>query len=71
MGPGPVGGMPSVGVFLRDPSPYLRVSEKTTKNSEQLIRQARPRIEPSTSRLPGLSTKDSGTYIFTGMQSKV
>ena len=24
MGPGPVGGVPSVGVFLRDPSPYLR-----------------------------------------------
>ena len=24
MGPGPVGGVPSVGVFLRDSSPYLR-----------------------------------------------
>ena len=23
-GPRPMGGMPSVGVFLRDPSPYLR-----------------------------------------------
>ena len=23
-GPRPIGGMPSVGVFLRDPSPYLR-----------------------------------------------
>ena len=24
MGPGTIGGLPSVGVFLRDPSPYLR-----------------------------------------------
>ena len=24
VGPGPVEGVPSVGVFLRDPSPYLR-----------------------------------------------
>ena len=24
VGPGIIGGMPSVGVFLRDPSPYLR-----------------------------------------------
>ena len=23
VGPGPIGGVPSVGVFLRDPSPYL------------------------------------------------
>ena len=23
MGPGPIGGVPSVGVFLRNPSPYL------------------------------------------------
>ena len=40
-----LGGMPSVGVFLRDPSPYLRVSEKTTENSERLGRQARPGIK--------------------------
>ena len=24
VGPGPIGGMPSVGVFLRDPSKFLR-----------------------------------------------
>ena len=24
IGPRPIGGLPSVGVFLRDPSPYLR-----------------------------------------------
>ena len=24
VGPGPIGGVPSVGVFQRDPSPYLR-----------------------------------------------
>ena len=24
VGPGPIGGMPSVGVFLRDPRPHLR-----------------------------------------------
>ena len=44
------GGMSSVRVFLRDPNP--RVLEKTTENSEQLGRQARPGIEPGTSRLP-------------------
>ena len=31
---------------------FTRVSEKTTENSERLDRQARPRIEPGTSRLP-------------------
>ena len=30
-----IGGVPSVGVFLRDPRPYLReISEKTAENSE-------------------------------------
>ena len=47
-----MGGMPSVGVFLRGPSPY---SEKTTENSERLGRQARPGFEPGNSRLPVLS----------------
>ena len=52
-GPRRVGGMPSVGVFLRDPSPYLReFRRKTAENSERLGRQARPSIEPGTSRLP-------------------
>ena len=32
-GPRPIGGMPSVGVFLRDPSPYLHeFRKKTYKN---------------------------------------
>ena len=53
-----MGGMPSVGIFLRDPSPYLREFwRKTTENSERLGRQARPGIEPGTSRLPVLSTE--------------
>ena len=39
MGSGPVGGVPSVGVFIRDPNPYLRVSEKTTGKSERLGRR--------------------------------
>ena len=48
-----MGGMSSVGVFLRDPSLYLRkFRRKTTKNSERLGRQARPGIEHDTSRLP-------------------
>ena len=55
-GPRPVGGVSSVGVFLRDPSPYLRkVQEKTTENSERLGRQERLGIEPGTSHLPALS----------------
>ena len=33
----------------------MRVSEKTSENSEQLGRQARPGFEPGTSRLPVLS----------------
>ena len=50
-----MGAMPSVGVFLRDPSPYLReFRRKTTENSERLGRQARPRFVPGTSRLPAL-----------------
>ena len=34
---------------------FTRVSEKTTENSERLGRQARPGLEPGTSRLPVLS----------------
>ena len=34
VGPGPIEDMPSVGVFLKDPSPFTRVSKKTTENSE-------------------------------------
>ena len=33
---------------------FMRVSEKTRENSEQLGRQARPGIEPGTSQLSGL-----------------
>ena len=56
MGPGTIGGMPSVGVLLRDPSSYFtRVSEKTTENFERLGRQERPGFESGISRLPVLS----------------
>ena len=48
-----MGRVRSLGAFLRDPSPYLRVfRRKTTENSERLGRQVRPGIEPGTSRLP-------------------
>ena len=56
VGPGTIGGVPSVVVFLRDPSlVFTWVSEKTTDNSDRLGRQARPGFEPGTSRLPVLS----------------
>ena len=48
-----MGGVPSVGVLYKGFQPvYTRVSEKTTENYELLGRQARPRIESGTSRLP-------------------
>ena len=53
----PKGVVLSVGVFLRDPSPTKQLLEKTTENSEQLGRRARPRIELGTSRLPIFSTE--------------
>ena len=44
--------VPSVGVFLRNSSPYSReFRRKTTENSERLGQQARPGIEPGTSCL--------------------
>ena len=56
VGPRPMVGLPSVGVFLRDSSPYLyEFRKKTTENSERLGRQARPGFEPVISRLPVLS----------------
>ena len=43
----------SVGVFIRDTSPYLRKFRgKTTENFKRLGLQARPKIEPVSSRLP-------------------
>ena len=39
---------------------FMRVSEKTTGNSERLDRQARPGIEPGTSRLPVYSAAIGG-----------
>ena len=49
-----------MGVFLRDPNPYVRefhtkTMEKTTESSEQLGRQTLPRFEPGTSHLPALT----------------
>ena len=58
LGRGPSREAPSVGVFLRDPKPYLReFRRKTTKNSERLSRQVRLGIEPGTSRQPVLSAE--------------
>ena len=33
VGPGPIGGMPSVGGLLRDPSPYLREFRKKSRKT--------------------------------------
>ena len=52
LGPWPIGGVPYLGVFLRDTSPYLHeFQEKHGK----LRRQARLGFEPGTYRLPVLS----------------
>ena len=52
VGPGPIGGVPSVGIILRDFRPYLReFCRKPRKTSNQ------PRIEPGTSCLPALSAE--------------
>ena len=62
MGPGQAGEVPSVDVFLRNPSPYFKeFQKKTTENSEELIRQARLGIEPGTTRLPILTQNHSVT----------
>ena len=53
VGPGTIGGMPFVGVFLGDSNPYLR--EKITKNSEWLSEQVRSN--------PTLDSKNLGAYI--------
>ena len=45
-----MGGVPSVGVFLRNPCPYLRVFLRKP-GANLLDRQARPEIKPGTSRL--------------------
>ena len=51
-----LGGMPSVEVFLSDPSPYLpEFRRKKTENSERLGRQTGLETEPGTSRLPVLN----------------
>ena len=57
VGPGPIGGMPSVGGLSKRSLPvFTRVLEKTTEKSERLGRQMRPGFEPGTSRFPVLST---------------
>ena len=51
-----MGGVPSVGVFLRDPSPYLREFRRKLRKTPNLLgRQARPGFEPGASRFPVLS----------------
>ena len=54
----PTGGMPSVGIILKGAKPvFMRVSEKTTENSERLGRQERPGVESETCRLPVLECR--------------
>ena len=53
MGPGAIGGVPTVGGLSKGSYPvFTRVSEKTTENSERLGRQARLQIKPDIFRLP-------------------
>ena len=35
----PIGGMPSVGVFLRDPSPYLCLTSGTKRGGGNVLKQ--------------------------------
>ena len=52
-GPVSMGGVPTVGIFLRDNNPYLwGFFEKTTENSERLVRRTRPGIESVMSCVP-------------------
>ena len=53
VGLGTIGGMSSIGAFLKDPNPYLSEfrKKKNRKNSERLSQQARPGIGPGTFRL--------------------
>ena len=55
VGPGTIDGVPSLGVFLRHPSPLREFPRKTTEYSERIGQQARLGFEPGTSRLPVLS----------------
>ena len=60
-GPGTIGEMPSMGVFQREPSPYLhKFQRKTTENSEWLSQQAWQGIEHGTSCLSVLRVKPFG-----------
>ena len=47
----------------------MRVSEKTTENFEQLGRQARPEIEPGTSRLLVLECRTAQPLVEPRMDS--
>ena len=60
--PGPRGGNALRKGLSKGSKPvFTRVSEKTTKNSKRLGRQARPRIERSTSCLPVQAQKRSAS----------
>ena len=65
--PRPMDGMPSMGIFLRDPRPYLhKFQRKPQKNSERLGRQVRPEIEPSTFRQQALERKTAQLLVVQG-----
>ena len=53
MRPAPIGGVPCVGIFLRD---LAHTYASFGENSERPGRQARPEFDPSTSRLPAMSS---------------
>ena len=54
VGPGAIGGIPSLGVFLRDPCSYLRDTRVSEKNHGK-FRTARSRNKPVASCLPVLN----------------
>ena len=61
--PGAVGGEPSMGggcLSKRSLFVFTGISEKTTEDSKRLGSQARPGIEPGTSRVPVLSKEPLG-----------
>ena len=67
VGPWPAGCVPSVGVFLKYPSRIKVSFGKKQGKFRTASRQARPRIEPGTSRLPvlrqnRLATDGCGLY---------
>ena len=62
VGPGPVGGMPSLGVFLRDPNPYLREIWRKTRKTPNGQADKRDRELNHAPALPVLSAELLGLW---------